>query len=116
MATACGTQPFVRGLDDGSLPPSVVRVYVARDASFLEAFARAYAFALARSPDRSGLDAFNTLTRGVLGELRCFRAGLISGDRHDVAVHDVLHAHGRSPPRNAISVAAYCTGTPSVRL
>jgi thiaminase (transcriptional activator TenA) len=37
---------------------------------FLESFARAYAFALARSPVRGGLDAFHALTGGVLDELQ----------------------------------------------
>jgi thiaminase/transcriptional activator TenA len=45
------------------------RVYVAQDACFLEAFARAYALALARSPDRAGLQAFHALIGGVLEEL-----------------------------------------------
>jgi hypothetical protein len=26
------------------------------------------------------------------------RAGLVLSDRHDVAVHDVIHAHGRTLP------------------
>ena len=50
----CGralAHPFVRGLADGSLPRQVFSGYVAQDAFFLEAFARAYALALAASPD-----------------------------------------------------------------
>jgi thiaminase (transcriptional activator TenA) len=61
---------FVRGLADGSLPPESFKAYVAQDAFFLEAFARAYALALARSPDRHGLETFHTLITGVLDELR----------------------------------------------
>ena len=66
---ACLKHPFVRGLADGSLPLASFRTYVAQDAYFLEAFARAYAFALARSPDRHGIDAFHALIAGVLDEL-----------------------------------------------
>jgi thiaminase/transcriptional activator TenA len=61
---------FVRGIADGSLPSACFGAYVAQDAFFLEAFARAYALGLARSPDRAGLDAFHRLIGGVLDELR----------------------------------------------
>jgi thiaminase (transcriptional activator TenA) len=70
LAEACLQHPFVRGLADGSLPPACFRAYVAQDAYFLEAFARAYALALARTPDRHGLTAFHTLIGGVLDELK----------------------------------------------
>lgn len=62
--------PFVRGLGDGTLPEQAFRAYVAQDAYFLEAFARAYARALADSPDREGLYVFAELIRGVVEELR----------------------------------------------
>jgi len=61
---------FVRGLAAGSLPADCFEAYVAQDAFFLEAFARAYALALARSPDRHGLETFHLLITGVLDELR----------------------------------------------
>ena len=61
---------FVRGLADGSLPAESFKAYVAQDAFFLEAFARAYALALARSPDRHGLETVHALFTGVLDELR----------------------------------------------
>jgi thiaminase (transcriptional activator TenA) len=41
-----------------------------QDAFFLECFARAYALALAHSPDRTGLQAFADLLDGVREELR----------------------------------------------
>ena len=70
LADECLHHPFVRGIATGNLPLVRFREYVAQDAYFLEAFARTYAFALARSPDRHGVAAFYTLIGGVLEELR----------------------------------------------
>lgn len=70
LAEAARAHPFVRGLGDGSLPLPVFQSYVAQDAFFLEAFARAYALALARSPDGDGLRAFFGLLSGALDELQ----------------------------------------------
>ena len=61
---------FVRGLGDGSLPVASFKSYVAQDAYFLEAFARAYAFCHANSTERGDLHGFAELIAGVLGELR----------------------------------------------
>jgi thiaminase (transcriptional activator TenA) len=61
---------FVRGLADGTLPRTAFQQYVAQDAFFLETFARAYALALARSPDRHVLGEFYDLLSGVQQELR----------------------------------------------
>ena len=68
-ALACMNHPFVRGLEDGSLPPQRFARYMEQDAYFLDAFARAYAMALAKSPDRDGFFAFKSLLDGVLDEL-----------------------------------------------
>ncbi|QIN77553.1 hypothetical protein GBA65_02440 [Rubrobacter marinus] len=54
---------FVRGLGDGSLPLGSFRAYVAQDAFFLESFARAYALALAHSPDGEGMREFAGLAK-----------------------------------------------------
>jgi thiaminase/transcriptional activator TenA len=62
--------PFVRGLGDGSLAPESFRRYVAQDAYFLEAFARAYAYCLAQSTARADLHAFAGLIAGVMDELK----------------------------------------------
>ena len=59
---------FVRGLGDGSLPADRFKAYVAQDAWFLEAFARAYALCLADSTTRDDLDAFAGLIAGVVEE------------------------------------------------
>jgi thiaminase (transcriptional activator TenA) len=61
--------PFVRGVADGSLPREVFSGYVAQDAFFLEAFARAYALAMAASPDTDSVLAFAGLIAGVRDEL-----------------------------------------------
>lgn len=60
---------FVSGLKDGTLPLGSFQEYIGQDAFFLEAFARAYALALAHSPDREGLREFAGLLSGVLEEL-----------------------------------------------
>lgn len=61
---------FVRGLGDGSLPVDSFKGYVAQDAYFLEAFARAYAFCLANSTERGDLHGFAEMIAGVLDELK----------------------------------------------
>ena len=60
---------FVSGLGDGTLPVDSFKAYVAQDAYFLEAFARAYGFCLANSTAREDLRDFAELIAGVLGEL-----------------------------------------------
>jgi thiaminase/transcriptional activator TenA len=67
-------QPFVRGLADGTLPVSAFKGYVAQDAYFLEAFARAYAFCLANSTAREDLYEFAELIAGVLEELKLHKS------------------------------------------
>jgi thiaminase/transcriptional activator TenA len=70
LARAALEHQFVRGLGHGELPLGSFKEYLAQDAFFLEAFARAYALALARSPDRQGLHDFTELLTGVLEELK----------------------------------------------
>lgn len=70
LAEAAARHPFVLGIGDGTLPRELFAGYVAQDAFFLESFARAYALALAHSPDRAGLEAFADLLAGVRDELR----------------------------------------------
>ncbi len=69
LADACLAHPFVQGIASGDLRLERFQVYVAQDACFLEAFARAYALALARSPDRESLVTFKDLLVGVFEEL-----------------------------------------------
>ena len=70
LARAALEHQFVRGLGHGELPLGSFKEYLAQDAFFLEAFARAYALALAQSLDRQGLHDFAELLAGVLEELK----------------------------------------------
>lgn len=70
LAASALRHPFVQGLSDGTLPAERFAGYVAQDAFFLQAFARAYALCVAHSPDRTALDAFADLLAGVREELR----------------------------------------------
>lgn len=70
LAAQALAHPFVRALGDGSLCRESFARFVAQDAFFLESFARAYALALARSPDTRTLLALADLLLGVRTELR----------------------------------------------
>lgn len=69
VATEVLGHGFVRGIADGSLTKERFAGYIAQDAFFLESFARAYALALAHSPDTSTLLALADLIAGVRQEL-----------------------------------------------
>ena len=84
LAEAALAHPFVVGVAEGSLPREAFRGYVAQDAFFLESFARAYALALARCPDRDGIDDFADLIAGVRQELQ-LHAGYAGGLGIDIA-------------------------------
>jgi thiaminase/transcriptional activator TenA len=66
--------PFVQGLGDGSLAIGAFKSYVAQDAYFLDAFARAYAFCLAHGTSRDDLYGFSELIAGVLEELKLHKS------------------------------------------
>ena len=86
LARATLEHRFVRGIAGGDLSLENFQAYVAQDAFFLESFARAYALALAHSPDPEGLHDFAGLVAGTLEELE-----LHSGyaDRWDVDLSGV---------------------------
>jgi thiaminase/transcriptional activator TenA len=65
---------FVQGLGDGTLAVESFRRYVAQDAYFLDAFARAYAFCLANGTSRDDLYGFSELIAGVVEELKLHKS------------------------------------------
>ena len=69
LARAILEHPFVCGIGDGTLPLASFQEYVVQDAVYLESFARAYALALAHSPDAEGVREFAGLVAGVIEEL-----------------------------------------------
>ncbi len=95
LADACLGHPFLQGIASGALAREPFRVYVAQDACFLEAFARAYALALARCPDREGVAVFKDLLVGVFEELELHRG---YAERWDVSLE----------PNPLPSTSAYC--------
>ena len=74
LAQASLGHPLVEALRDGTLAPAAFRGYIAQDAFFLEAFARAYALALARSRGSEPIGLFHVLIGGVRDELRLHAA------------------------------------------
>ena len=74
LAEAALEHPFVRGIASGELARARFAYYVGQDAAFLDAFCRAYALALAKSPDEEGLIAFRELLDAAADEL-CLHQG-----------------------------------------
>ena len=74
LADASLHHPFVEALREGTLAPEVFRGYVAQDTFFLEAFARVYALALARSRGSEPISLFHRLIGGVCDELKLHAA------------------------------------------
>lgn len=70
LAQASLHHPFVQGIYNGTLPRAKFAYYVGQDAFFLEAFARAYSIAAAKSPNWEGFITFHNLAAGVLDELK----------------------------------------------
>ncbi|MGH9208733.1 MAG: TenA family protein, partial [Acidimicrobiales bacterium] len=84
LAEAALEHKFVQGIGSGELAPTTFAYYVRQDAAFLDAFCRAYALALAKSPDQEGLIAFRELLDATADELRLHRG---YAARWDVDLH-----------------------------
>jgi thiaminase/transcriptional activator TenA len=69
IAEAALEHRFVQGIASGGLARATFAHYVGQDAAFLDAFCRAYALALAKSPDRDALIAFRELLDAAVDEL-----------------------------------------------
>ncbi|MEE8602890.1 TenA family protein [Euzebya tangerina] len=67
-ASACLAHPFLTGIANGSLDRAAFEHYVGQDAFFLDAFAKAYALGIARSPDAPTMRRFKTLLDGAMDE------------------------------------------------
>jgi len=74
LAARIRIHDFVEGLGNGSLPVESFKRYVAQDAYFLEAFARAYAFCLANGTSRQDLYDFSELISGIVEELKLHKS------------------------------------------
>lgn len=59
----------MRGIASGRLGREAFQHYVAQDAFFLDAFARAYALCMAKAPDRASMRGFKALLDAVEDEL-----------------------------------------------
>ncbi|MDT5348835.1 MAG: hypothetical protein QOH91_2122 [Mycobacterium sp.] len=84
LAEAALHHPFVQGIASGELARGAFVYYVGQDAVFLDAFCRAYALALAKSPDQDGLIAFRELLDAATDELRLHQG---YAARWDVDLH-----------------------------
>lgn len=70
LVRICEAHPFVQGIASGALPRERFAFYVGQDAFFLDAFARAYALAFAKAPDREAMADLRALLEGTFEELR----------------------------------------------
>lgn len=73
LATRSLHHPFVLRLASGSLERASFQGYVAQDAFFLRAFARAYALALSRCSSDETVGELSSLISGVIDELKLHR-------------------------------------------
>ena len=87
LAEAAVEHTFVQGIASGELARARFAYYVGQDAAFLDAFCRAYALALAKSPDQEGLIAFRELLDAAAEELRLHQGYAVRWgvDLHPVA-------------------------------
>jgi thiaminase/transcriptional activator TenA len=84
LAQAALKHTFVQGIASGELARATFAYYVGQDAAFLDAFCRADALALAKSPDQDGLIAFRELLDAAADELRLHQG---YAARRDVDLH-----------------------------
>jgi thiaminase (transcriptional activator TenA) len=103
LAEAALEHPFVQGITSGELAPATFAYYVGQDAVFLDAFCRAYALALAKSPDQDGLIAFRELLDAAAEELRLHRG---YAERWNVDLHQAADPATAAYTNFLLAVAA----------
>ena len=69
LAKASLKSTFVQGIKNGDLKIDDFKSYIAQDAYFLEAFAKAYGMAIAKSPDKHSITTLSEMLCGVIEEL-----------------------------------------------
>jgi thiaminase/transcriptional activator TenA len=120
LAEAALEHMVVQGIASGELARATFAHYVGQDAAFLDAFCRAYALALAKSPDREGLIAFRELLDAAVDELRLHKGYAArwgvdldqSADPATLAYTDFLVAVAALEPVGHVAAAM----TPCMRL
>jgi thiaminase (transcriptional activator TenA) len=101
--TGTGSWQRPRWSTRSSRAPATFAYYVGQDAAFLDAFCRAYALALAKSPDQDGLIAFRELLDAAADELRLHRG---YADRWDVDLHQAADPATAAYTNFLLAVAA----------
>jgi len=108
LARIALAHPFVQGLRAGTLPREVFQHYIVQDAFFLDSFARAYALALAHSPDQQGIHDFFDLLAGVQEELRLHAS---YAEKWGVSLSDVTPDNATLDYTNYLLGTAFLRGT-----
>ena len=112
LAEAALEHPFVRGIASGELPRPRFPYSVGQAAAFLDAFCRAYALALAKSPDQDGLIAFRELLDAAADELRLHQG---YAARWDVDLHPAADPATSAYTNFLLAVAALSRSATSPR-
>jgi len=108
LARIALAHPFVQGLRTGTLPREIFQHYIVQDAFFLDSFARAYALALAHSPDQQGIHDFFDLLAGVQEELRLHAS---YAEKWGVSLSDVTPDNATLDYTNYLLGTAFLRGT-----
>ena len=93
--------PFVRGLDDGTLPIDRFRFYLAQDYVFLIEYCRVFALGAAKARDLQTIGVFTRLldetlnTEMQLHRNYCQRLGMAETDLEATAPAPITHAYTR---------------------
>jgi thiaminase/transcriptional activator TenA len=103
LANAALEHRFVQGIASGELARATFAYYVGQDAAFLNSFCRAYALALAKSPDQDGLIAFRELLDATVDELRLHQG---YAARWDVDLHQAADPATAAYTNFLLAVAA----------